>query len=362
MPLIDLTHRSATFWRRGVQLGFAALIVWLGALFIRFVHQAEAGGAVTQTRPPGVEAFLPISGMLGLRHWLESGHLNPIHPAAVVLFLAIVATALLAKKGFCSWVCPVGTLSEGLAMVGVRLLGRNYRLPRWLDVPLRATKYALLGFFLWIVAMIPSAALEPFLYGDYHRVADVKMYLFFARMGPGALAVVVALLAGSIVVRGLWCRYACPYGALLGIVGRLSPARIHRDPDSCAGCEGCTDACPQRLSIHDRLTVTSLECTACHTCVDACPKEATLVFGVGRRRLVPWRVAALLVGVFVVAVVGARLAGRWQSAMPMEEYTARIHTVDQVSHGRPGVPPMAATPRAHAGGAWSTAEVGASGP
>jgi polyferredoxin len=341
MTLNVLSHRSATFWRRVAQLGFASLTLWIGLLFVRFVHQAQGGGAITQTRPPGVEVFLPISGMLGLRHWLESGHLNVIHPAAVVLFLAIVTTASVAKKGFCSWVCPVGTLSEGLAKVGKRLLGRNYRLPRWLDAPLRVTKYALLGFFLWIVVTIPAAALEPFLYGDYHRVADVKMYLFFARIGPVALAVVVALAVGSMVVRGLWCRYACPYGALLGVVGWLSPARIRRDPESCSDCQGCTTACPQRLPVHDRLTVASVECTACHTCVDACPKEGTLVFGVGRRRLAPWLVAAALVGVFVVAVVGARFAGHWQSAMPAAEYAARIRTVDQVTHGRPGGPPLA---------------------
>jgi hypothetical protein len=58
--------------------------------------------------------------------------------------------------------------------------------------------------------------------------------------------------------------------------------------------------------------------------------------GVGHHRIVPWRVAALLVGVFVVAVVGARVAGRWQSAVPVEEYAARIRTIDQVSHARPG--------------------------
>ena len=336
MELKSLTNRSATFWRRVVQVGFAVLTVALGCLFIRFVDQAQARVAITQTRPPGVEAFLPISGMLGLRHWVESGTLNTIHPASVVLFLAIVATAFLARKAFCSWVCPVGTLSEGLALLGARLIGRNYLLPRWLDVPLRAVKYAFLAFFLWIAAVIPSAALGPFLYGDYHRVADVKTYLFFADITPIALQVVVGLLIGSLFVRGLWCRYLCPYGALLGLVGWLSPARIRRDPESCSGCESCTAACPQRLPVHTSLTVASVECTACHTCVDACPKAQTLTFAVGRRRVAPWVVAGVLVSIFVVAVGGARLAGRWQSSVPPEEYAARILTIDQVSHDHPG--------------------------
>jgi len=346
MELKRLTKRKATVWRRVVQAGFAVLTVVLGYGFIRFVDQARARVEITQTRPPGVEAFLPISGMLGLRHWVESGTLNTIHPASVVLFLAIVATAFLARKAFCSWVCPVGTLSEGLALLGARLFGRNYLLPRWIDVPLRAVKYAFLGFFVWIVWVIPSAALGPFLYGDYHRVADVKTYMFFAEITPVALQVVVGLVIGSLFVRGLWCRYLCPYGALLGLIGWLSPARIRRDPESCSGCESCTAACPQRLPVHTSLAVGSVECTACHTCVDACPKDATLTFTVGRRRVAPWVVAGVLASIFVVAVGSARFAGRWQSSIPPQEYAARILTVDQVSHDVPGRPPAVAPPAA----------------
>lgn len=326
--------RDALFWRRCVQLGFAALTLWMGVVYVRFVTQAQAGGPVTVERPPGVEGFMPISGMLGLRHWLETGGLNTIHPAAVVLFLAIVATALVAKKGFCSWVCPVGTLSEGLALLGQRIFGRNFLLPRWLDWPMRAIKYALLAFFLWIVIYIPGWALEPFLYGDYHRVSDVKTYLFFAEITPGALAVVAALILGSIPIRGLWCRYCCPYGALLGLAGLFSVMRIRRDPASCADCRSCTEACPQQLQVHAERTIASPECTACQTCVDVCPQAETLSFGPAKRSIPPWGVALALIAVFVVAVGGARLTGHWRSSVSTEEYTVRIQSIDEVGHAR----------------------------
>jgi len=87
-----------------------------------------------------------------------------------------------------------------------------------------------------------------------------------------------------------------------------------------------------------------VECTACHTCVDACPKGQTLTFAVGRRRVAPWVVAGVLVSIFVVAVGGARLAGRWQSSVPPEEYAARILTIDQVGHDMPGRPAVAHPP------------------
>jgi polyferredoxin len=52
------------------------------------------------------------------------------------------------KKAFCSWLCPIGTLSESLWMLGRKLFGKNPGLPRWLDYPLRSLKYLLLFFFV----------------------------------------------------------------------------------------------------------------------------------------------------------------------------------------------------------------------
>lgn len=323
----------ALYWRRGVQALFVAIVLWVGVRFALFVEAARRGEAVRLSRPPGVESFLPISGMLGLRHWLASGSLNTIHPAAVVLFLVAVATAVVARRAFCAWVCPVGSLSEGLASLGKRLFGRNLVLPRWLDIPLRGLKYLFLAFFLWIVFVVPTRGLAAFLYGDYNRVADVKMYLFFREIGPGALAVVVGLVGGSLLVRHLWCRYLCPYGALLGLVALVSPNRIRRDPDQCAGCRACTEACPQLLPVHDRLAIRSAECTACQSCVDACPTPTTLTFGLRRRRgLPPWAVAAAVVACFAVGIGVARLTGHWQSAVATGEYVARMPWIDQIDH------------------------------
>ncbi|HOZ23120.1 MAG TPA: 4Fe-4S binding protein, partial [bacterium] len=121
--------------RRMVQWGFALLTIWIGIKFILFVHQAGGEGEITLTRPPGVEAFLPISALISLKYWLFTGIFNTIHPASLVLLLVIIATALLLKKGFCGWVCPFGLLSEYLAKIHTWIFGRPRRLPRWLDYP-----------------------------------------------------------------------------------------------------------------------------------------------------------------------------------------------------------------------------------
>jgi polyferredoxin len=95
-----------------------------------------------------------------------------------------------------------------------------------------------------------ARAVAAFLESPYNTVVDAKMWLFFAAPSRLTVAVIGVLVVGSIFVRDLWCRYLCPYGALLGVLGRLAPLKVTRDEDLCTGCEGCTRACPARcLSI-----------------------------------------------------------------------------------------------------------------
>src|SRR5512138_1807716 len=118
-----------------IQWGFLLFSLYLGIQFYRFVHHFRSGGAAPfVSRPDGIEAFLPISALLSLKDWLVSGAINPVHPAALVIFLTIVALSFLLKRSFCSWVCPVGTLSELLWKSGFTLFRGNFRPPLFLDM------------------------------------------------------------------------------------------------------------------------------------------------------------------------------------------------------------------------------------
>ena len=76
-----------------------------------FVNHLERGVVPTVTRPPGIEAFLPISSLISLKYWMATGIINPIHPSELVILLMALVTAVLIKRGFCSWVCPFGLLT-----------------------------------------------------------------------------------------------------------------------------------------------------------------------------------------------------------------------------------------------------------
>jgi polyferredoxin len=353
-PAQRARRRRIEWSRHLVQAGFLLTVLLVGWEFVRFVHGLEAGHVVGE-RPPGVEAFLPIAALLSLRHLVLTGEVHPVHPAGLVILLLILALGFLAKKAFCSWVCPVGTLSEALAALSRRSFGRTLALPRALDLPLRSLKYLLLAFFVYAVffAMGP-AAVRDFLDSPYNRVADVKMLYFFERLSPFALKLLLGLVALSFVVPYSWCRYLCPYGALLGAVSLLSPLKVTRHAPSCIDCNLCTRACPQRLPVATLARVRSDECFGCLSCVAACPVPRALRVETPapwRRAVRPAAFAALVAGLFVGGTLLARAASLWRNSVTTEEYARRIRTIDSpaYAHDRGRVPTRAEWERSDAG-------------
>ena len=193
--------------------------------------------------------------------------------------------SFLLRKAFCSWLCPVGTLSEYLWKLGRYTFRRNFSLPRWLDVVLRGTKYLLLAFFAYAVATMSASAIAGFLSDPYGLIVDVRMLNFFRFLGGTAAFVLLGLIVASIFVQNFWCRYLCPYGALMGLVSMLSPVRIRRNESTCIDCAKCAKACPSSLPVDKLVQIRSAECTGCLECVAVCPAKDTLVIAapVGRQ-------------------------------------------------------------------------------
>lgn len=303
-----------------MQIVFLLLSLWIGFQFARFVTALFSGGPVP-VRPAAIEAFLPISGLYGFVAWLKGGGINPVHPAAVVIFAVIVGVALLLRRAFCSWVCPVGTISEWLWKLGFRRLSRNLTPPRWLDTGLRIVKYLLLGFFLATALSWSLEALEGFLYSGYHAVSDIKLLQLFRSPSATTLAVVGLLVALSIPLRNPFCRYLCPYGALLGLVALASPLAVQRDPKQCVSCGVCNQVCPSRLDIMHATRVNQQECLGCWRCISHCRVHSALTMRAFGRYVLQGVVFALLVaGLFWGGTWLGKLNGHWQTAVTPADY------------------------------------------
>ena len=322
-----LSHSNIQLYRKIVQYLFLATVVLIGIKFTLFVGQLEKGMTPTISRPPGIEAFLPISSLISLKYWLVGGVFNRVHPSGLIIFSMALATGLLLKRGFCSWICPFGLLTEYLNRLHTLIFRKNIKLPRWLDYPLRSLKYLLLAFFLWaIVLQMNVVALEYFIHSPYNMVADIKMLYFFKNITPFAFWVLVVLVVLSVLIRNFWCRYLCPYGALLGALSFLSILKIHRNQETCTNCQKCTRTCPVDIKVHKTLSVLSDECHACLKCVAACPETDTLYISASKRKAIlkPWVYATAICLLFIGGSLAARITGHWQTGISNAEYLFHI--------------------------------------
>ena len=328
--------KSESTIRTIVQWCFLLWVVGIGIRFGMFVNAIESGVTTPWfSRPPGVEGFLPIGALTSLKYWLVFGKIHPVHPAALVIFLAILLMSLLAKKSFCSWLCPVGTLSEGAHKLGRLLFGRNFRVWPWLDVLLRGIKYLLLLMFVKIILLDMSAeALGGFLDAPYWAVSDVKMLHFFTRMSVTTVAVLAGLTFLSLLHRNFWCRYLCPYGALLGLASIASPFKIRRDAKGCTSCKRCSVACPSGLAVHSSTSVSSPECTGCLTCAAHCPEKNVLAMQPVFRKqpLAAWVYPSVVVLIFFAGIGAGMAGGHWHSSLSNADYQRLIPLVPYLSH------------------------------
>jgi len=333
---------GSQLYRRTFQGVFLLLNLWLGTKFYFWVRQFETGNLqASLQRPAGIEGWLPIAGLMNLRYWFLSGQIPQLHPAAMFLLLTFLATAFLFRKAFCSWLCPIGTLSEYLWRAGKKLFGRNLLLPRWIDLPLRGLKYFLLGFFVWAISTMSIVGIRDFMMSPYGLIADVKMLNFFRHIGDTGLIVLGVFILASVFIQNFWCRFLCPYGALLGLTSWLSPARIRRNERTCIDCAKCAEACPSALPVDKLVQIRSVECTGCLECVAVCPAQDALTMSLpkilGARPSLPaWATAAGIALLFLGVAGFAKATGHWESPIPNAVYERLVPNADQAAHPMPG--------------------------
>jgi polyferredoxin len=316
-----------------VQLVFAVFCLFVGYRFYQFYSWMIGQSDVYATRPSSVEGFLPIGALLGFKRLLLTGKWDEVHPAGLTIFISAILLAILFRKGFCGWICPVGFASNVLEKLG-RKLNWARSLPRWLDYPLLGLKYLLLGFFGYVILWKMNVpAIEAFLFSQYNLVSDAKMLLFFLYPSALTLQVLGILVLVSLAVRNFWCRYLCPYGALLGLGALLSPLKVKRNASLCVDCKRCDKICPAAIRISPNQTIRHPECIGCMECIEVCPQKDCLVLaGPGRNPISIFRYPVMVVGFFVLIWAIALTSGHWHTHVSPEVFRALYPAASSLLH------------------------------
>ena len=181
-----------------------------------------------------------------------------------------------------------------------------------------------------------ALALKSFLDSPYNIVADVKMWYFFADISRVSLIVIGVLFLLSVVFRNFWCRYLCPYGALLGLASLLSPNKIKRNTDTCIDCALCAKACPSNIKVDKVKAVWSDECSTCMSCVDSCPVKDTLELkSIATKQIVPKKLVVVgIITIFFLILGIAKITDNWYNKIPQEQYLMIHKNINSLGHPR----------------------------
>lgn len=202
------------------------------------------------------------------------------------VFGLLIAVGAVLGRMTCGWVCPFGTLQDGL-----------YAIPagRWkLKLPafMRYGKYlvllvAVLGipYFLRVPGtagaggsgergfgpffcsyICPAGTLEAALpiisaEASYRQMLGWQFVLKASILG--------LLIIAMVFVKRPFCRALCPLGAILALASKVSLVSMQVDEENCIRCYNCQRVCPTDVKIFENPS--SAECIHCFRCVDVCP-------------------------------------------------------------------------------------------
>jgi polyferredoxin len=180
-------------------------------------------------------------------------------PYVVLAFFFLpLAVSLVFGRVFCGGVCPLGAIQDLVLLKPVHV-------PRLLDRVLGAFKYIYLALAVWF-AVRPEAS------RDFIICRFDPFVGFFRHTGPGYMLIA----GGALLVLGMfigrpYCRYLCPYGAILNLLSRLSWRGVTITPDKELDCGLCNRACP--FGAIEKMRAVRASCLFCARCFNTCPRE-----------------------------------------------------------------------------------------
>ena len=244
---------------------------------------AESGAGIPMLSSASLHGVCPFGGVETLYTVVTSGVLvRKIHDSALVLAGIVLLLSILFGPVFCGWICPLGTVQEWVGKIGKKWFRRRYNhfIPTRIDNVLRYARYGILAWVLYVTATSGTLVFEA--YDPYFALFN----FWSTEVAWSALAILGVTLALSVFVERPWCKYACPYGAVLGITNLFRVFSIKRSESTCKTDGACSILCPMNIPVDTKRVVRDHQCISCLECTSEaiCPVAKTVLFTSGGLR------------------------------------------------------------------------------
>lgn len=264
--------KNEQWYRRSVQLIFLILV----AAISLNSYLENLGTAIPILSTASLHAICPYGGVVSIYRFVTAGtFVQKIHESSFVLMSIAFFLALLFGPVICGWVCPFGTVQELVSRLGKKMFKKrfNHFIPAAVDTKLRYIRYIVLFMVIYktaTTAKLMFQDIDPY-YALFNFWAD--------DVSVKALAILIIILAASLFVERPWCKYACPYGALLGLFNGIRLFKIRRTPATCIDCKACDRSCPMNIPVSGKTAVLNHQCISCMACTSesTCPIPDTVV-------------------------------------------------------------------------------------
>ncbi|MBC8415005.1 MAG: 4Fe-4S binding protein [Candidatus Cloacimonetes bacterium] len=187
----------------------------------------------------------------------------------VVIGLLIAVSTIFIGRKFCGYICFLGTMQEYLFKLNPQK--RKTQLPLTIHRILGVVKYVIL-----IITFIMALFLIQYLYMSFCPVVAISFPNSISFFG---IITLIIIFVGGFFIERSWCRYLCPYAALMNIfqfIGKITGIKKHvikRNWEVCIDCGICTKNCPMNIDISKYEDITDHNCIHCLKCIKFCPKD-----------------------------------------------------------------------------------------
>jgi len=279
------------FW---LQLAMFALLVYGGYLAVDLGSRLPMFSCgFNQEGRAGVCYLLPLQHQLS-RPWPQLFSIAGL--SVLTGFGVFFLWFIVLNKGWCGYVCPLGTIQDWITALRRRLGARYSRYTQGQFRQLSRIKYLLLALMVLIPLGIgggwfsrdmgtpfclicPGRMILPMFTGDFSQFTidfSSKTALVMTALGMGITGL---FLAGAFVKKRFFC-FFCPMSALHYLISKPALLKLKKDGDKCTRCGDCYTVCDMEIKeIADDIKTRDImmdDCILCLKCVAACPEPGAL--------------------------------------------------------------------------------------